>query len=177
MSYTTDQARWRALTIRDARANGCFVYAVKSTGIFCRPTCSGRLARRANVGFYKTPAEAAAAGFRGCKRCKPESVAVEDPQERAVNKACSLIESALKEPEAKAIKLATLANSVGLTPRYFHKIFKDKTGMTPKEYASLEKWRQQQETATSTSEGEQMDRAAFDVHATDFSEFFDFNID
>ncbi|KAF2187616.1 hypothetical protein K469DRAFT_482321, partial [Zopfia rhizophila CBS 207.26] len=135
MSFTTDQSRWRALTVRDANANGHFVYSVKSTGIYCRPTCPARLARRANVGFYKTSAEAEAAGFRACKRCKPEAGTIDDPQERAVAKACALIEEALQGSKPKSIKLQDLAKSVGLTPRYFHKIFKDKTGMTPKEYA------------------------------------------
>lgn len=136
MAYTTDAARWRALTMRDANANGHFIYSVKSTNIYCRPTCPGRLARRANVGFYATWREAEAAGFRACKRCKPNSVVVEDPQERAVKKACGLIEKALKSEEAGASRLQDLATKVGLTPRYFHKIFKDKTGLTPKEYAT-----------------------------------------
>ncbi|KAF2869506.1 metal binding domain of Ada-domain-containing protein, partial [Massariosphaeria phaeospora] len=134
MSFTTDNARWRALTHRDPAANGKFVYSVKSTNIYCRPICAARLARRANCGFYKTPAEAEAAGFRACKRCKPEIENVENPQELAVGKACTLIERAMKEDDPKSIKLRDLAKSVGLTPRYFHKIFKDKTGLTPKEY-------------------------------------------
>ncbi|KAF1997630.1 hypothetical protein P154DRAFT_524673 [Amniculicola lignicola CBS 123094] len=137
MSYTTDTARWRALTVRDALANGQFVYSVKSTTIYCRPTCPARLARRANVGFYKTSAEAAAAGFRPCKRCKPEVDTIEDSQEHAVAKACSIINQALKDDNPKAFRLQDLATSVGLTPRYFHKIFKDKTGITPKEYAKV----------------------------------------
>ena len=136
MAYTTDAARWRALTMRDANANGHFIYSVKSTNIYCRPTCPGRLARRANVGFYATWREAEAAGFRACKRCKPNSTVVEDPQERAVKKACGLIEEALKSEDAGAARLQDLATKVGLTPRYFHKIFKDKTGLTPKEYAT-----------------------------------------
>lgn len=134
MAYSTDAARWRALTIRDAAANGHFVYAVRSTNCYCRPICPARLARRANVGFYKTPQQAEADGFRACKRCKPNSVH-EDPQERAVEKACALIVEALKNDDSKAFRLQDLAKSVGLTPRYFHKIFKDKTGVTPKEWA------------------------------------------
>lgn len=134
MAYNTDAARWRALTIRDPNANGHFVYSVKSTNCYCRPICPARLARRANVGFYKTASQAEADGFRACKRCKPNSV-LEDPQERAVEKACALIIEALKNDDAKAFRLQDLAKNVGLTPRYFHKIFKDKTGMTPKEWA------------------------------------------
>ncbi|KAG9188611.1 hypothetical protein G6011_07316 [Alternaria panax] len=134
MAYATDAARWRALTVRDADANGHFIYSVKSTRIYCRPTCPGRLARRANVGFYATPSEAEAAGFRACKRCKPNTV-LEDPQERAVEKACILIDEALKNEDPSSLRLQDLAKKVSLTPRYFHKIFKDKTGSTPKEYA------------------------------------------
>lgn len=135
MSYHTEAARWRALTIRDPNANGLFVYAVKSTNCYCRPTCPARLARRANVVFYKTPTEAEAAGFRACKRCKPQEGDHDDPQERAVAKACVQIEEALKGDNPRGFRLQDLAKSVGLTPRYFHKIFKDKTGYTPKEYA------------------------------------------
>jgi methylphosphotriester-DNA--protein-cysteine methyltransferase len=134
MAYATDAARWRALTIRDPNASGHFIYSIKSTNIYCRPTCPGRLARRANVGFYTTAFEAEAAGFRACKRCKPNTV-LEDPQERAVEKACLLIDEAMKADDLKSVRLQDLAKKVNLTPRYFHKIFKDKTGLTPKEYA------------------------------------------
>ncbi|KAL6711925.1 hypothetical protein ACN47E_002968 [Coniothyrium glycines] len=134
MAFTTEAARWRALVTRDADANGHFIYSVKSTKIYCRPACPGRLARRANVGFYETAAQAEAAGFRACKRCKPDTV-LECPQEQAVQKACVMIEDALRKDEPETFRLQELAKKVGLTPRYFHRIFKDKTGMTPKEYA------------------------------------------
>jgi methylphosphotriester-DNA--protein-cysteine methyltransferase len=126
MSYTTEAARWRALTCRDPLANGHFVYLVKSTNIYCRPTCPARLARRANVGFVETPAQAEAAGYRACKRCKPQEAINHDPQELAVSKACSLIEEAVTKNDVKSIRLQELAKNVGLTPRYFHKIFKVK---------------------------------------------------
>jgi len=134
MAYTTDATRWRALTIRDAQANGHFVYSVRSTNIYCRPTCPARLARRANVGFYGTYLEAESDGFRACKRCKPNTVA-EDPQKLAVAKACALIDEGVRDEDPKALRLQDLAKNVGLTPRYFHKIFKDKMGVTPKEWA------------------------------------------
>jgi methylphosphotriester-DNA--protein-cysteine methyltransferase len=135
MPFTTEAARWRALSIRDPTANGHFLYTVKSTHVYCRPTCPARLARRANIGFCKTPAEAEAAGYRACKRCKPNEEITEDPQAKAVAKTCRLIEEAVQRGDEKAIRLQELAKSVGLTPRYFHKVFKDKTGLTPKEYA------------------------------------------
>ncbi|OCK74328.1 hypothetical protein K432DRAFT_270092, partial [Lepidopterella palustris CBS 459.81] len=134
-SFTTSQSRWRALTTRDATASGHFVYSVKSTGIYCRPNCPSRLARRANVDFYLTPADAETAGFLPCKRCKPETADREDPAERAVERAYDFITAAARNGNAEALTLQDLATHVGLTPRYFHKIFKDKTGITPKEYA------------------------------------------
>lgn len=147
MAFATEATRWRALVTRDATANGQFVYSVKSTNIYCRPACPGRLARRANVGFYETPLDAEAAGFRACKRCKPNTV-IEDPQERAVEKACSLIKEALMEDDSKIFRLQDLATKVGLTPRYFHKIFKDKTGFTPKEYATYKQSRRSSSSTT-----------------------------
>lgn len=181
MSYNTDAARWRALTIRDANANGRFVYAVKSTNIYCRPICPARLARRANVGFYKTPLEAEADGFRACKRCKPNTT-VEDPQERAVEKACAIIEEALKKDDPKAFRLQDLAKTVGLTPRYFHKIFKDKTGKTPKEYVDSRRSQSSSSTTPAMSTGldtptntDADDWESFKFN--DFSELVDFDAD
>ncbi|KAF2682759.1 hypothetical protein K458DRAFT_405505 [Lentithecium fluviatile CBS 122367] len=135
MPFTTETARWRALSIRDPTANGHFFYTVKTTNCYCRPTCPARLARRANIGFCKTAAEAEAAGYRACKRCKPNEERPEDPQEQAVAKACRLIEQAVQRGDEKAGRLQDLAKSVGLTPRYFHKVFKDRMRLTPKEYA------------------------------------------
>lgn len=70
--YSTDAARWAALVARDAEADGAFFYAVKTTGVFCRPSCASRMPRRENVAFFETPAAAREAGFRPCKRCQPE---------------------------------------------------------------------------------------------------------
>ncbi|KAK7191911.1 hypothetical protein DPSP01_011332 [Paraphaeosphaeria sporulosa] len=137
MSYTTDASRWRALSTRDPASATAFVYTVKSTRIYCRPTCPARLARRANVGFCSTPAEASATGFRPCKRCKPDTAITEDPQEKAVARACRLIEEGVKRGEEgrEGLRLQELAKRVGLTPRYFHKIFKERMGVTPREWA------------------------------------------
>ncbi|KAF1839996.1 uncharacterized protein K460DRAFT_399620 [Cucurbitaria berberidis CBS 394.84] len=173
MAYITDAARWRALVTRDPNANGQFIYSVRSTHIYCRPTCPGRLARRANVGFYKTPFEAETAGFRACKRCKPNMVP-EDPQERAVEKACLLIDEAFKKNDPKVFRLQDLAKNVGLTPRYFHKIFKDKTGMTPNEYtkAKTVEHVSPRAAATSTESAETTDWETFD-----FNDLVDFGAD
>jgi methylphosphotriester-DNA--protein-cysteine methyltransferase len=182
MAYNTEAARWRALTIRDAHANGHFVYSVRSTNIYCRPTCPARLARRANVGFYETAIQAEADGFRACKRCKPNAV-LEDPQARAVEKACVLIDEALKKDDSDALRLQDLARSVGLTPRYFHKIFKEKTDMTPKEWAKLRMAPESISTETppltasptNSTGNDALISETFDFN--NFSEFVDFDID
>jgi methylphosphotriester-DNA--protein-cysteine methyltransferase len=182
MAYTTDAARWRALATRDANANGHFIYTVKSTNIYCRPTCPARLARRANVGFYKTSSEAEANGFRACKRCKPDTI-LEDSQTKAVVKACMLIEEATKNDDMKALRLQDLAQNVGLTPRYFHKIFKDKTGVTPKEWAKAKTRPQSSSIPTpslTASPPTDMALDTFDWEAsnyTDFNGLVDFDMD
>ncbi|CAO2656788.1 Nn.00g055910.m01.CDS01 [Neocucurbitaria sp. VM-36] len=177
MAFTTDAARWRALVTRDSNANGHFIYSVRSTNIYCRPTCPGRLARRANVGFYKTAPEAEAAGFRACKRCKPNTI-LEDPQERAVEKACLLIDEALKSDSPKELRLQDLAKNVGLTPRYFHKIFKDKTGLTPKEYTKAKTLNHHSSpSAAGVSTGSEASAQTPDWETFDFNDLIDFEAD
>jgi methylphosphotriester-DNA--protein-cysteine methyltransferase len=183
MVYTTDAARWRALASRDVNANGLFVYSVRSTNIYCRPTCPARLARRANVGFYETPLQAEADGFRACKRCKPNTV-IEDPQERAVERACVLIDEAVKKDDSKALRLQDLAKNVGLTPRYFHKIFKDKMGMTPKEWANSRAAQPSHPSetppltvSTTASPPEGAEDEIADWNSFNFNELVDFDID
>jgi len=179
MTYTTDATRWSALATRDANANGHFVYSVRTTNVYCRPICPARLARRANVGFYKTPFEAEADGFRACKRCKPNSV-VEDPQEKAVERACGLIEEAATSKEPKGFRLQDLAKLVGLTPRYFHKIFKDKTGLTPKEYAKSRDRAHGESSMSPPSDTSGVDIGHADFNIFDFNDFetlVDFELD
>jgi methylphosphotriester-DNA--protein-cysteine methyltransferase len=182
MSFKTTTARWRALSIRDPTANNHFVYTVKSTLVYCRPTCPARLARRANVGFCDTPAQAEAAGFRACKRCKPNVEVNEDPQGEIVAKACSLIEEAeKKEGGTKGLRLQDLAKSVGLTPRYFHKTFKDRTGLTPKEYMNAKQdWSSGENTGTlqdGTFDLEPFELEPFNLDAFDFNDLVNFDMD
>lgn len=145
MFYRTSAERWRAVINRDPGANGKFLYTVKSTNIYCRPTCPARTARRANVDYVTTAAEAERLGFRPCKRCKPEIDNFEDTQAIAARRAVDIIDSFSKKKDARAsstdegpnkkgLSLKQLAEKVGLTPRYFHKVFKDQMGCTPKEY-------------------------------------------
>lgn len=173
MFYETEAQRWRALATRDPNANGHFFYSVKSTQIYCRPTCPARLARRANISFQKTIAEAEALGFRACKRCRP-NIENEDPQDKAVAKAMSFVEEAARKGEAKNLKLHDLAKKVGLTPRYFHKIFKDKTGTTPREYTNIVAAQYSGSSPATASEAS-LDK--FDWESFDISELANFQFD
>src|ERR1700730_14586340 len=130
-SYLTDQERWEAVIHRDKNAADAFFYSVKTTGVYCRPSCSARLARRENVAFHLTPKDAERAGFRACKRCKPNDSSAQGEQAAIVAKACKLIVDA-EEP----LSLGTLAEAIGMSPWHFHRVFKSMTGLTPKAYAT-----------------------------------------
>ena len=127
---TLDDARWAAFVARDPAFDGHFFASVKTTGIYCRPSCPARRAKREHVRFYETAADAEAAGFRPCKRCKPNQPSLFQQHAEKVAEACRLIETAEEEP-----KLDALARSVGLSPYHFHRIFKSALGVTPKAYA------------------------------------------
>jgi AraC family transcriptional regulator, regulatory protein of adaptative response / methylated-DNA-[protein]-cysteine methyltransferase len=115
---------------RDCRADGAFYYSVRTTGIYCRPSCAARRPRRENVEFHATCDEAERAGFRPCMRCRPKMAAANAHGE-AVARACRLIAQAEETP-----RLTELAASAGLSPFHFHRVFKAITGLTPKSYAS-----------------------------------------
>ncbi len=130
-SFASDDQRWQAVVARDKSADGAMVYCVKTTGVYCRPSCAARLARRENVEFHPTPAEAERAGFRPCKRCQPDQRVSTNDHTQAVAQACKLIVDADESPD-----LQTLAMTVGMSPSYFHRLFKSLTGLTPKAYAT-----------------------------------------
>lgn len=127
---TLDDTRWQAVQQRDRAADGRFVYAVKTTGVYCRPSCGARRARRENVTFYADGAAAEKAGFRPCKRCRPNAIAAADRQTALIAKICRVIEEADKMPSLEA-----LAKTAGLSRFHFHRLFKAVTGVTPKAYA------------------------------------------
>jgi AraC family transcriptional regulator of adaptative response/methylated-DNA-[protein]-cysteine methyltransferase len=126
-----DDARWAAFIARDAAFDGHFYVAVETTGIYCRPSCPARRPKRENVAFYNAAADAEAAGFRPCKRCKPDQPSLFQEHAEKVREACRLIETAEEEP-----KLDALARAVDLSPYHFHRIFKSALGVTPKAYAT-----------------------------------------
>jgi len=125
-----DAARWEAVKARDATFDGKFYYSVATTGVYCRPSCASRRARRENVAFHASCAEAERAGFRPCKRCKPNESPLQSRYTAKVIEACRLIEQADEPP-----KLDDLARAAGLSTFHFHRIFKGATGLTPKAYA------------------------------------------
>ncbi|HEY1589075.1 MAG TPA: bifunctional DNA-binding transcriptional regulator/O6-methylguanine-DNA methyltransferase Ada [Rhodanobacter sp.] len=122
--------RWTAIQTHDAHADGTFFYSVRTTGVYCRPSCGARPARPENVAFHATPAEAERAGFRPCKRCKPDQPSLPEQHVARVTEACRWIESAETEPT-----LEQLAKQAGLSTFHFHRVFKAVTGLTPKQYA------------------------------------------
>ena len=123
--------RWVAVHTRDARADGSFFYSVKTTGVYCRPSCGARPARPENVAFHATAADAERAGFRPCKRCKPDQPSLAQRQAAMVTAACRTIEQAEVAPT-----LEQLAAPTGLSPFHFHRVFKAVTGVTPKQFAT-----------------------------------------
>jgi AraC family transcriptional regulator of adaptative response/methylated-DNA-[protein]-cysteine methyltransferase len=116
---------------RDAAYDGRFFYAVATTGVYCRPSCAARPARRENVSFYHSVETAESAGFRACKRCRPDRIGEPHPQVEAVARACRLIESSEEIPS-----LDELAGAAGLSAFHFHRVFRKVTGVTPKAYAN-----------------------------------------
>jgi AraC family transcriptional regulator of adaptative response/methylated-DNA-[protein]-cysteine methyltransferase len=120
---------WAAVVNHDASRDGSFFYSVKTTGVYCRPGCASRQARRENVAFHETVAQAEAAGFRACKRCRPNEGSSADRHVAAVQRACALIRSSDALPS-----LAELAVAAGISRYHFHRVFKQITGTTPREW-------------------------------------------
>jgi len=132
--FSTDDERWAAVVRRDRSADGAFYYSVLSTGVYCRPSCAARLARRGNVRFHATCAEAEHAGFRPCKRCRPNEASLAERQAEAVAAACRAIENADEAPT-----LEELARTAGMSRFHYHRVFKTLTGVTPKAYADAQR--------------------------------------
>jgi AraC family transcriptional regulator, regulatory protein of adaptative response / methylated-DNA-[protein]-cysteine methyltransferase len=128
---TVSDPRWQAVVTRDKQADGTFFYSVKTTGVYCRPSCAARAARPENVAFHATAADAQRAGFRPCKRCKPDQVLAANQHADMVAKLCRFIENAEQPPT-----LDELARQAGISAYHLHRVFKDITGLTPKAYAA-----------------------------------------
>jgi AraC family transcriptional regulator, regulatory protein of adaptative response / methylated-DNA-[protein]-cysteine methyltransferase len=140
---TEQDPRWQAVVNRDASADGTFLYAVRTTGIYCRPSCPSRTARPKNVSFFASCEDAEAAGYRACRRCHPDGQSLTEANAGVVAQACRLIEAAEELP-----KLDELAASVGMSPYYFHRQFKAITGLTPKAYGAAHRAKRMREELT-----------------------------
>jgi AraC family transcriptional regulator of adaptative response/methylated-DNA-[protein]-cysteine methyltransferase len=126
----TDDARWQAVLRRDAAADGAFVYAVRSTGIYCRPSCPSRRPHREHVVFFSLPELAEQAGYRPCKRCRPQEAAAPDPRADSMRRVCRYIEAHFEESPS----LDELGAHVGLSPAHLQRTFKRIVGVTPRQY-------------------------------------------
>jgi len=127
--YLNDEDCWAAVARRDLNADGSFYYSVETTGVYCRPSCAARLAHRENVRFHLTSQAAEGAGFRPCKRCRPDRPTLAAGRALAVEKACRALEHAAELPN-----LDNLAAAAGMSRFHFQRIFKSVTGVTPRAY-------------------------------------------
>ncbi|MDB5806345.1 MAG: bifunctional transcriptional regulator/O6-methylguanine-DNA methyltransferase [Betaproteobacteria bacterium] len=137
-AYRDEASRLGAVRARDARADGQFVYSVRTTGVYCRPSCAARPALRENLAFHDSCAAAEAAGFRPCKRCKPNEASQAARRAALVAQACRAIDATDPTGPAgnsSAPDLATLAEAAGMSRFHFHRVFKEVTGLTPRAYA------------------------------------------
>jgi AraC family transcriptional regulator of adaptative response/methylated-DNA-[protein]-cysteine methyltransferase len=128
---TLSDPRWQSVANRSHAADGDFFYSVRTTGVYCRPSCAARLARPENVAFHRTTQDAEKAGFRACKRCRPSGPSIAEDNAAVIAKVCRLIERSEKSPSLK--KLSRLA---GMSVFHLHRTFKAITGLTPRAYAT-----------------------------------------
>jgi AraC family transcriptional regulator of adaptative response/methylated-DNA-[protein]-cysteine methyltransferase len=144
-SITLADPRWAAIQRRDAAADGQFVYSVRTTGVYCHPSCGARPARPENVAFHPTPADAERAGFRACRRCRPDQPPRAEQQAEVIARLCRMLESDTP-PNLEALAIAT-----EWSPHHLHRTFKRITGLTPHAYAAAHRARRMQETLASSN--------------------------
>ncbi|MGZ8844337.1 MAG: bifunctional transcriptional activator/DNA repair enzyme AdaA, partial [Pyrinomonadaceae bacterium] len=126
---------WEAIVSRDASHDGSFVFAVRSTGIYCRPSCPARRPRRENVRFFQLPEAAEQAGFRACRRCHPRRAPTGNPQVELVRRVCHLIDEHDEEPPT----LQTLSAATEVSAYHLQRTFKEVMGITPRQYADSQR--------------------------------------
>jgi len=162
---TLSDPRWAAIIAKDRDADGSFYYAVKSTGVYCRPSCTARLARPENVSFHTTCEDAERAGFRPCKRCMPNRPSRVEQYVAKVTAACRVIEEAEQVP-----RLNELAARVGVSAHHFHRVFKEVTGLTPRQYAMA---RREQRLRSQLGASSSVTAAIFDAGYHSNSRFYE----
>ena len=164
-SATIDDPRWAMVVARDRSADGQFCYSVRTTGIYCRPSCPARRPHPDNVRFHDSPAAAVAAGFRPCRRCRPDEQPATSDHARRVADACRTIETAETAPT-----LAALAAAAGFSPYHFHRLFKAQTGLTPHDYAAACRARRMREGLPGAA---RVADAVYDAGFASSSRFYD----
>ncbi len=157
--------RWDALRRRDPAADGRFVYSVRTTGVYCRPSCAARPARPENVGFHATCEDAERAGFRACKRCQPNEASLRERQASSVASACRAIDAAESVPT-----LAALAAAAGMSPFHFHRVFRRIAGVTPRAYGAA---RRAARLAGGLQDAETVTNAVYDSGYGSSSRFYE----
>lgn len=134
--YASDEAKWEAVMQRDPAADGVFYYSVRTTGVYCRPSCASRRAHRENIQFHASAQAAEQAGFRPCKRCRPDQQGPAARQAALIAAACRTIEQASEMP-----RLEDLARAAQMSRFHFHRLFRAQTGVTPKAYGDAHRAR------------------------------------
>jgi len=162
---TEDDPRWAAVVARDPRADGQFVYAVKTTGIYCRPSSLARLPKPQNVEFFDTAEDAEAAGYRPSKRASKDQTEVAAQHAATVAAACRQIEASDSLPA-----LNDLAETAGLSAFHFHRVFKAATGLTPKGYAAAHRSRRVRQRL---ADGSSVTEALYDAGFNSNSRFYE----
>ncbi len=147
---------WQAVQTRDASCNGLFYYGVRTTGIYCRPSCASRQPKRENVAFFALPEAARQAGFRACLRCRPDETAIRDPQAELVQSVCRLIDQQLEEQS----NFAALSEQVRFSQFHLQRLFKKLMGITPRQYADA---RRSDLFKTSIKAGQNVTEAMYDA--------------
>lgn len=162
---TVSDPRWAPVVARDTSADGKFYYAVRTTGVYCRPSCAARPARPENVVFYATREGAEKAGFRACKRCQPDKPPRAEQYATKVTQACRIIEESETTPT-----LEKLAMQVGMSTYHFHRTFKQVAGLTPRQYAAAQR---EKKVRDELGRGSTVTDAIFDAGYNSSSRFYE----
>jgi AraC family transcriptional regulator of adaptative response/methylated-DNA-[protein]-cysteine methyltransferase len=162
---TRNDPRWARVVARDPAADGQFWYSVATTGVYCRPSCPSRTANPRNVRLHDSLEAARATGFRACKRCKPDAVSRDAETAALIARTCRLIEAGETAPS-----LTDLADAAGLSPGYFHRLFKATTGLTPRDYAAA---RRAGRVRTELAKGRSVTEAIYDAGFNSSGRFYE----
>src|SRR6185437_14771347 len=160
-----EETYWQAVLERDSQANGSFVYGVRSTGIYCKPSCPSRKPKREQVVFFPEPAEAEEAGFRACQRCQPQ-LGKQEAQVELVQRACRYIDEHLDE----TLRLEQLGAELGLSQAYAQRLFKRVLGISPRQYAEAQRL---ERIKSQLKEGASVTRTLYEVGYSSSSRLYE----